>query len=113
MANLINIYSNAITSFIISAFLARKYPSGLFTTLLSFESGRTMFPKRHYLEIHAPITCGCFANAPNTRYILAGTKYAGRLILNAFYPLYEVDNFKDVEAIQHIIRHGKPLRFDK
>eukprot|EP00111_Clytia_hemisphaerica_P003595 TCONS_00010251-protein len=93
------------------AFLVQKYPSGIFATILSFGVGHTTFPMFHYLEINAPLSCSCFANAPNTRYILAGSKYAGKLILNAFYPLYEVNNFKDIELIQDAMKKTKAIKF--
>ena len=96
----------------ISAYLVQKYPSGLYATILSFHVGKTTFPTHQYIEIQAPLSCGCFAKAPNTRYIVAGSKFAGKYILNAFYPLYEVNSFEDVELIQNVMKHGKPIKFN-
>lgn len=82
------------------AILVQKHPSGLFTTLLSFGLGRTLFPEYPYLQIHPPISCSCFSRAPDKRFLLVGEFYHGRMTLNNFHPLYEINSFIDVEEIQ-------------
>ncbi|XP_057300814.1 uncharacterized protein LOC130635498 isoform X1 [Hydractinia symbiolongicarpus] len=79
--------------------LAQKHPSGIYSAVLSLRSENILFPSHNYIKIHVPLTCGCFASAGNTRYILAGNKMQDKLVLNNYIPLYDITDYKQVQQI--------------
>lgn len=90
-------------------FLVQRFPSGLYANILSFTFGRTAFPAHFYVDIHAPLSCDCFTKADNTRYVLAGSSYGDKLVLNSLYPLYKIRTFQEVDDIRRVLTYGRHL----